>query len=337
MSHSSRVQSGGHPIIPPAARQTGRAPFRKKGAGVLSINPSINGYLVIVMVQTLFRCFLFLTAKPLRRCAVYLSYGAGVLISALPVFWSQSGPFTQHAWWPAFLPGDLTSCTWLLMAIGLTGITFEVREQHRLRRENQRLRAQRADAARIEQEQNTRARRRRRFITRFLEHRLRALTVALGRGDQGRIHYRTTLYEPCFSDGAPTAFEPMFCDSSNPVYRRQATLSPNEPPKTLLLLAWQHGWHCDNDIPSADSDAYRRVLQQRYRIRAERPGRMQPRLYACLRIQDPVSRQCVALLLLESTHPPRCSRLKLRQQLEETARSIAWLPALRRMEQAPQP
>ncbi|CAM2008924.1 hypothetical protein [Acanthopleuribacter pedis] len=286
------------------------------------------------MVRPLLRLLLFLTHKPLRRAAVFLSYGAGVLISALPVFWAQSRAFPQQSWWPAFLPNDLATLTsWLLLA-GFVGIAVEIREQHRLTLENQRLRKQLATTTHAQQQREQRETRRQQFILGFLEHCRHELMEALGHDEHGHIHHRVTLLEPRFIEGEPASFTALYSNSSNPVYSRQAHLSPVQPPATLLLAAWQHGWHFDGDLPAAHTAAYRTTLHQRYRARAEtQPGRMQPRLFACLRVRDPVSRKCVALLLLESTHPPRHSQSKLKKFLEHTARRLAWLPALRHGEQ----
>ncbi len=298
------------------------------------------------MIRPLLRLLLFLTAKPLRRAAVFLSYGAGVLISALPVFYAQAGGLGHLPWWPTFLPGDLASLTWLLLVCGFLGIALEVREQQRLRQENQRLRGLlEADARRVQADLAEsaqvidRERRRRRFAGRFLRFHGRRLLQQLVKGEALCGFRRVTLLVPLLGeDGKPHAFQALYSESNNPLYSRQRIDRNRDLPKRLLLTAWQHGWIWDDDLPPSETPAYRETLRARYGFGpASGRDHMQPRLYACLRIHNPLSTRCVALLVLESTDPAKRSQTHLRRLLQQTARHIAWLPALWLEEHHPAP
>lgn len=298
------------------------------------------------MIRPLLRLLLLLTAKPLRRAAVFLSYGAGVLISALPVFDAQAGGLDHQPWWPAFLPGDLASLTWLLLVTGFFGIALEVREQQRLTHENRRLRALlEADAQRARTERAAsadwadREQRRRRFARRFLRFHGRRLLQQLKKDEALAGFRRITLLVPLLAeDGKPHDFQALYSESNNPLYCREPAGDDNPLPTGLLLAAWQHGWLCDDDLPPCDTPAYRDTLRARYGWGPARGrNRMQPRLFACLRIHNPLSTRCVALLVLESTHPAKSSQTRLRRLLQQTARHIAWLPALWLEEQHPAP
>lgn len=298
------------------------------------------------MIRPLLRLLLLLTAKPLRRAAVFLSYGAGVLISALPVFYAQAGGLSQLPWWPAFLPSDLASLTWLLLVCGFFGIALEIREQQRLSHENQRLRGLlEAEARRVQTDLaaaaqvTDREQRRRWFAGRFLRFYGRHLLQQLTKGETQRGFRRITLLVPLLAeDGQPHEFRVLYSESNNPLYSPRRGEQNSGLPARLLLAAWQHGWICDDDLPPSDSPAYRETLRTRYGSGpASGRDRMQPRLYACLRMHNPLSARCVALLVLESTHPAKRSRTHLRRLLQQTARQIAWLPALWLEEHYPAP